>query len=933
MCRFSGPNDDNWRKVGPQLKHYYEKIVGLQVMQLDTLESQQEPEDDPLDSLANHARSKFGVDFLELLASLSYDSMGDAEHEITMPLDETCQWIFRLPKFNSWIDSCRGSDQPKILYLTGKLGSGKSTLMRHVVTTLKHQSKTPIRNVVAFFFASSKDAVLNRTSSDVSRSLLSQLFRIPSFREDALKFMDKYGSKLLLPHEKRWHPGELHEAVMDLFRQPRTDEVIIFVDAVDECMDADKLVRFLQDMLSVAHARNSKRTLKICLSWQGSPPLTDEESERICIEDHNQDDIALYVHRRLHAGSLLSQDHYCFLQNSIIEKASGVFLWVILVVDLIQKHLHDGRDFQFLKALMDETPGGLKGLYRDILVRFTEKADPITTSTMIGVLQWVLFSARLLTIDEWHHVLAFIQNPFLQSIKEWEVSETFTESDDLLIQRIKRVCRGFVDVKHRQVPIDPSATPSEVGSLGVGAGSFESRQYIQVIHPSVRTFFLKENGFALLNPNITNPRAAGHLHILDVCIRYCFLEEMKRAFWVGPARAEKRKSQVDASKKGIWRIRSMIPSLQSRKARILQRTPSRAMSLGSSASSSAPSLYSDDTQPGQLAGKSSQANWKAFADETDSRNVGYSRDLMMKYVRGLEDPLQPASAPADIVSREVLRDTSSSRSTSSHEQAVYNPPALWYYSRNMLVHHAAAADQEGAHPGSPLDFLLSQDWKTWAATREDMQKDATLVYFAAQWNLESWLLYLLDEKSLDETVKGGLHSYPIVVAARMGCIEAFRCLFLRNFSNLLVTDPYGWTALHHAVLSRNNCIIDWLRKPHLSRQALRVIRRTINHKDRCGYTTLHLAALAAPGDVISDLVKLGADVHCVDKEGNTPLHFACSRDESDLSVCELLVNAGCDRIQRNNDGNFAFELALQWDHWDLVWYLSMIPWSSNSWPR
>ncbi|RYP69457.1 hypothetical protein DL771_006109 [Monosporascus sp. 5C6A] len=368
--------------------------------------------------------------------------------------------------------------------------------------------------------------------AEIYRSLLVQILRTPLFKEDASELVDTHESKLL-SQEVQAHHEELCKVLKGLFRKPRLELTIMFIDAVDKCTDPDELVKFFQDIAPMAHAAK----LKICFTSQQRFPLVDSQCEHIAIEDFNGGDIASYIEKRLPVSSVLAQEQRVSLQRSIEEKASGIFLWVVLVVDLLRGYLNRGRDVHFLHAVLDETPNQLTKLYRNIITRSLN--SPIETRTLIHLMQWVLFSARPLALGEWHHVFAFIDNPSLRSIDEWKCSITYTDSDRLLLERIKRVCCGLVDVKDRQVPFRLLDTHSELSSLGAGAGSFESHQYIDVIHSSVRRFFLDEAGFALLDEQIKNPNGDGHAYIFEVCIRYCFLEEMKQAFNFEPQEERK----------------------------------------------------------------------------------------------------------------------------------------------------------------------------------------------------------------------------------------------------------------------------------------------------------------------------------------------------------------------------------------------------------
>lgn len=73
--------------------------------------------------------------------------------------------------------------------------------------------------------------------------------------------------------------------------------------------------------------------------------------------------------------------------------------------------------------------------------------------------------------------------------------------------------------------------------------------------------------------------------------------------------------------------------------------------------------------------------------------------------------------------------------------------------------------------------------------------------------------------------------------------------------------------------------------------------------DDQGTTPLHIAASFKKGEVLSELLKLGADVNVKDKSGATPLWKASvALHGRDTQVVELLIKAGADVNVKNNDG-------------------------------
>lgn len=63
--------------------------------------------------------------------------------------------------------------------------------------------------------------------------------------------------------------------------------------------------------------------------------------------------------------------------------------------------------------------------------------------------------------------------------------------------------------------------------------------------------------------------------------------------------------------------------------------------------------------------------------------------------------------------------------------------------------------------------------------------------------------------------------------------------------------------------------------------------------------------------LVDEALKQGANINIQDARGMTPLHHAAARGAR--PCIRVLVNhGGCDYLIRDNDGRYAFELAIEW---------------------
>lgn len=66
----------------------------------------------------------------------------------------------------------------------------------------------------------------------------------------------------------------------------------------------------------------------------------------------------------------------------------------------------------------------------------------------------------------------------------------------------------------------------------------------------------------------------------------------------------------------------------------------------------------------------------------------------------------------------------------------------------------------------------------------------------------------------------------------------------------------------------------------------------VNESDERGQTSLHLAAFRGDTDLLSCLLQAGADVNLLDENGCSPLHIACTRTPQSLGDIRLLIKYG-----------------------------------------
>ncbi|KAH7120233.1 hypothetical protein B0J13DRAFT_411952, partial [Dactylonectria estremocensis] len=509
MCRFSGPNDPNYRKIAGELRS-----VHLAIARIPTV---------PNDAGGS------GLDEADkaCIQSLWYPSINCRRQSLGNPTEHTCNWLFNHNVYQNWLNSRNRLKHHGLLWLKGKPGAGKSTLMKEAFRRAAQEQEKSGYDTAAFFF-SAKGHELEHSPVGLFRSLLHQL--LPKHWV-TLQHLKQMWEKVEWDQDQlrgnTWQKEELQSLFESMFTtQPAAKKTLIFIDALDEC-DAESIrpqAYFWRRITKLAH--DAGVHLNVCLSSRHFPSVTVSDCPEIFVEHHNSHDIATYVEQRFELGIAAQEPQWEYLRDSILDKSAGVFLWAVLVVDEMLRSWDDGKDLRYLLKQMDVLPEALETLFAQL---FTGLGPEVRELTM-RLFQWAILAAKPLRLYEWHHVLAFIRQPAPSSLREWRVSDNFTKTDNQLERQIRSISKGLVEVK-KTMAEEPQDHNIETMSVFAGAGSLNQDQgetrIIQVIHESVREFFLRGDGFSLLDPSLKSQTIGrGHLSIMATCLDYLDIPEL-----------------------------------------------------------------------------------------------------------------------------------------------------------------------------------------------------------------------------------------------------------------------------------------------------------------------------------------------------------------------------------------------------------------------
>ncbi|KAF5627488.1 hypothetical protein F52700_8414 [Fusarium sp. NRRL 52700] len=279
---------------------------------------------------------------------------------------------------NTWLQSASG-----LYWLSGKAGSGKSTLMKYLHQHEKtHALLQTWANgselIFASFFFYDLGKWEQKSQSRLLRSLLFQILEYdPSVTEHALPHMWREAcySHQSFPELEVPSIEEMATALKVLCSMLHADEkVFLLIDGIDEYEGKDlDIARFISELESFPNIKimvSSRPHPAFITAFGQRPKMNLQDLTKRDVSTYIQDTVASYPYMR----SLSRQSRASFdrITEKLAQKASGVFLWVILACRSVVEGCDDFCTITELEARVDELPKELE----DLIEHMLENIDP-----------------------------------------------------------------------------------------------------------------------------------------------------------------------------------------------------------------------------------------------------------------------------------------------------------------------------------------------------------------------------------------------------------------------------------------------------------------------------------------------------------------------------------------------------------------------------
>ncbi|KXJ93659.1 hypothetical protein Micbo1qcDRAFT_172568 [Microdochium bolleyi] len=467
MCRFAAQSDLGYQKVAGEIRDM------IQVL----------------------AKPRLSPENQQLLDTLYFPEMQSREANIHDALKDTCAWVYTQQNYINWAERLGVESHHGLLWVKGKPGAGKSTLMKNLVRHAKDTHDTGSAEshlIISFFFNARGTQALEKNVVGLYRSLLHQTL---STNPRALSDLTRRKNDALRRGALQWSLWELRDCLLDVFATEGARPTWIFIDAMDECADDEvrQLVEFLRRLTSKSFKVGA--FLNICLSSRHYPQISIDDCPELVVENNNHDDILRYIEVEAKHTEEIQE-----LRQPIMDKADGVFLWVVLVLSML-KRMRRGKSVMWLRRILDDIPPQLELLFQGLFMAVEESE----LDQIVILMDIMLFARKAMTLDDIHAALCFSTEGF-ESLEAWRHSMYYLGTAKKRREMVIELSRGVLE------------------PIYTDANDRRNPQY-QFIHETVREFFLSGKGYRLLGQDSRDHQGKAHSTLALACCRYLDVAE------------------------------------------------------------------------------------------------------------------------------------------------------------------------------------------------------------------------------------------------------------------------------------------------------------------------------------------------------------------------------------------------------------------------
>ncbi|KAK3298588.1 ankyrin repeat-containing domain protein [Chaetomium fimeti] len=897
MCRFSGPKDPEYTKVAAALTHMLgiiESRVGTAKHRQSASRSQSPgtdrepsiPEPQGVRNDKDNRRIPTGTR-QSIIEKLYFTEIDERLTNLTAAQRGTCRWFLTKPEYTSWRDPTQQSGYGGFLWIWGHPGTGKSTLMKLLFEEVKRDAKRNPRGgaspITLSFFFLARGTLEEKSTVGLYRSLLHQLFEEEADLQDSLEeALTADGARNI--QANGWHEEALKQTFSHAIRKLGDRSLTIFVDALDECDDhqARDMVGFFEDLCELA--QDNQVQLRICLSSRHYPHI-ETKGRNIILENEagHKKDIEQYIKKKLRLPT--SKDAQS-LRLDLLEASRMIFLWVVLVVDILNKD-YPSKSIKQMGRRLREIPKELGDLFEMILQRDGENPEVLQIC-----LKWILFAERPMKLQELYFAVQFGLG--------------------------EEGCSGAWD----QDDVDLDAMKITVKEWSKGLSETKGKAFVvQFIHESVRDFLLGRYKYRWDEAS-ENVEGRGHEILRDSCLAQveAAIDQNVHA----PRTPAGTKAEADQYREIM---RSRFPFLEYSILKILHHANS-AQHCG--------------LDQGDFLGQFPLDYWKALNNVFEEVKIRrYGEEVNLLYLLAQKNL-------ANLIKFCPPKGSCFYLEEGIHPSPRYGPPlfAALATGSTEAVRVLLEAEVQGQPSDSRLRGLLNQSLEekrhlgNFSTRFRFLEFGGPLFHIAKEG--DATLLEILFDSPFTDIHANSPDPWsgraPLSYAAGRGHIDMVT-LLLEKGADISHRNIHGQTPLSHAVGGGHPDMITLLlkegadieqgdkndraplshaaEKGHLDMVTLLLKEGAdANQRDRHGRTPILYAAEKGQLGMVALLLKEGADANQRDRLGRTPISYAAEKGQ--LGIVTLLSEAGADIEQGDVDGRSPISYAAEKGRLDTV---------------
>ncbi|KAI1131691.1 hypothetical protein F5Y10DRAFT_43780 [Nemania abortiva] len=305
----------------------------------------------------------------------------------------TPEWIFADDTYQQW----KASNTSTTLWISGKLGSGKTVLLASIVGDTygapETRSAANPEPLITFFFCSYEDKSSLR-SANIFGSIARQILSISDPDSASLSAAGEF-----LQSHKSWSAEEILELLLKVL--PENQPIFLIIDALDECsgQDLGETILSLKGLLE-------KRTVRLCCSSRTDSPAYRTASSSFNI-DHQipvtnpsiNTEMAAFIDRELQQRKHiynLGPETEGLIKDMLVAGAHGMYLWVALQIATILP-LYDCKllSESDIRGILFNLPTDLPAAFNRALDRIVDRRYGNTIFQLVAAAQRPLSTQEL----------------------------------------------------------------------------------------------------------------------------------------------------------------------------------------------------------------------------------------------------------------------------------------------------------------------------------------------------------------------------------------------------------------------------------------------------------------------------------------------------------------------------------------------------------